>query len=305
LIFLTINCSNVSANQSNYQLTLSKITKSTEVITYDKDKWKDSISRKEMPDDWFKGDPHKIGAKSKTTFKVFFDRKKSSSDLFFFIFDDFIPENVSLLLLLDEELYEEIEKDIDDKYDRQYKVWVVYYENWDYTTKEFKEEAERSNRRKFIFQDPEDYGKLLVDFNSWLFDINKTLNYYNLSVSPVSKKDFLWNLILDDLIIVNPFQKYLEDLMDGLNIKKVKIKEDTFIWERNGRKDYTVELEFGDQGFPITFIIRNNKGKIIYEIISSDSRPLIYVILGVSITIATFIVIVSIKRWKKIRSNDH
>ncbi|MFX0073286.1 MAG: hypothetical protein ACFFAO_19575, partial [Candidatus Hermodarchaeota archaeon] len=218
------------------------MTKSSEVTKYDKVKWKKTISSDEMPDDWFKGDAEKVKAKSKTTFTIFFDRKKSSSDLFFFIFDDFIPVNVSLFLLLDEELYDEIKEDIDNKYDRKYNVWVVYYEKWDYTIKKFEEEAEHSNRRKFIFQDPEDYSKILDDFNSWLVYINYTLNLYNLSVSEVDKKDFFWNLILDDLVIANPFQRYMEKLVDKLDIKNVIIKENRFIWERKGRDDYFVEL---------------------------------------------------------------
>ena len=55
-------CSNVLAASSTYQLPLTKITKFNEVVTYDKDAWKETISTKNEPDDWFEGDADKIRA---------------------------------------------------------------------------------------------------------------------------------------------------------------------------------------------------------------------------------------------------
>lgn len=296
-------CSNVFATSSTFQLPLTKLTKFNEVVIYDKDAWRETISKKINPDDWFDGDADKIGAKNKVTFTKIYDRKKGASSLFFSIFDSFLPENVSLMLFSDPEIFDLISEDIDEQYGR-YEVWMVYHEEWDYTIKNFEEDADHSNRRQFILKNPEDYRDILKDYNDWVVQLNETLNEFNMTISKVGKEDFLWDLILNDLIIASPFESYLHRLIEELNINNAKIRDNTLILERNEREDYTIEAKYGDQGFQSSFIVRDKNGKIIYEIQSSDSRLLVYIISGISIAVIISITIVAITRWKKIHSND-
>jgi len=294
-------CSNVVAASSAYQLPLTKITKFNEVVTYDKDAWKETISTKDEPDDWFEGDADKIRAKNKVTFTKIYTKKKGASSLFFSLFNSFIPDNVSLLLFSDPEIKDLISEEIDEQYGK-YEVWIVYREVWDYTIKNFKEDADHSNRRQFILKDPEDYHDILKDYNNWVVELNETLNEFNMTISKVGKKDFLWDLIVNDLIIASPFESYLHRLIEELNINNAKIRDNTIIIERKERELFTIEAKYGDQGFQSSFIVRNKNGKIIYEIQGSDSRSLVYIISGVTIAVIISITIVAITRRKRIPS---
>ena len=304
LLFLLNFCSNTYAIQSDYQLNLTKLTKSNEVVKNNKDKWKDTISMEQMPNDWFRGEANKEGAKSKTLYKIFFDKKKSSSELFFSLFEDFFPENVSEFLFLDPNFTEAIEKEIDENFDTEYNVWVIYREIWKYTTKEFNEDADYSNKKLYILQNPEEYNDLLKDFNGWIDLINETLYQYNFTIPKVSKEDFLWNLLLKDMVIASPNKQYLKKLVDKLDLaKKVEISNNELIWEKKGRKDYIVKIQFGDQGFQTLFLIEDDEGNTIYEIKGSDTRLMIFIIITVNIAVIILIIVVGFIRWKKIVSS--
>jgi len=294
-------CSNVFAASSTYQLPLTKITKFNEVVTYDKDAWKETISTKDEPDDWFEGDADKIRAKNKITFTSIFSKKKGASSLFFTMFKSFIPDNVSLLLFSDPEIKDLISEEIDEQYGK-YEVWMVYREVWDYTIKNFEDDADHSNRRQFILKNPEDYHDILKDYNNWVVELNETLNEFNMTIFKVSKKDFLWDLIINDLIIASPFESYLHRVIEELNINNAKIRDNTLILERNERELFTIEAKYGDQGFQSSFIVRNKNGKIIYEIKNSDSRLLVYTISSVTIAVIVSITIIAIIRRKRIHS---
>ena len=179
---------------------------------------------------------------------------------------------------------------------------MVYREVWDYTIKEFKEDADHSDRRQFILKDPEDYRALLKDYNDWVVQLNETLKDPNIIISKVGKEVFLWDLILNDLIIASPFESYLHRLIEELNINNAKIRGNTLILERNAREVYTIEAKFGDQGFQSSFIVRNKNGKIIYEMQNSDSRLLVYTISSITIAVLFLISFIAIKRWKRIHS---
>jgi hypothetical protein len=304
LLFLLNYCSNAYANQSNYQLNLTKLTKSNEVVKYNKTKWKETISKESMPNDWFGGEAQKEGAKSKTLYKIFFDRKKSSSELFFSFFEDYFSENVTLFFLSDPDFTKAIENEIDENYNTKYNVWIIYHEIWKYTTKDFGEEADHSNKKLYILQNPEDYNEILKDFNSWIDLINETLYYFNLTIPKVNKADFLWNLLLKDMVIATPNKQYITKLVDGLGLaKKIEISDNELIWERKGRDDYIVKIQFGDQGFQTLFLIEDNKGNTIYEIRGTDTRLMIFIIIAMNIAIITMILVVGIIRWKKVVSN--
>ena len=294
-------CSNVFAASSTYQLPLSKLTKFNEVIKYDKDAWRETISKNDKPDDWFDGDADKSGAKSKVTFTRIYEKKKGASSLFFSLFDSFIPENVSLLLFSDPEIVDLISEDIDEQYGK-YEVWVIHRVVWDYTIEEFEEDADHTNRRQYILKNPEDYHDILKDYNDWVENLNETLNKFNMTISKVGKKDFLWDLIINDLIIASPFESYLYRLIDELNINNAKIRDNTLILERNERELFTIEAKYGDQGFQSSFIVRNKNGKTIYEIKNSDSRLLVYTISSVTIAVIVSITIIAIIRRKRIHS---
>ncbi len=294
-------CSSVFANSSTYQLPLTKLTKFNEVVNYDKDAWEETISTKDKPDDWFDGDADKIRAKNKITFTSMYPTKKGASTLFFSMFSSFIPENVSLLLFSDPEIEDLISEEIDEQYGK-YEIWMVYREVWDYTIEEFKEDADHSDRRQFILKDPEDYRDLLKDYNDWVVQLNETLKNPNIIISKVGKEEFLWDLIINDLIIASPFESYLHRLIEELNLNNAKIRGNTIILQRNAREVYTIEAKYGDQGFQSSFIVRNKNGKIIYEIQSSDSRLLVYTISSVTIAVLILISFIAIKRWKRIHS---
>jgi len=123
------------------------------------------------------------------------------------------------------------------------------------------------------------------------------LQMLGLSVPIYSDEEFFWLLILDDLIVASPVDKYLGEIVDALNINDAEVKNNNLIIDQSGSKDYKVEILFGSNGMAESYEIKTESGDIIYEISQDNAIKIVLVIIPIIFIIGVVsIVIVAIKK---------
>ncbi len=276
---------------STYQHTLAKGTDDFVVNLYNSADWKTTVDSTLTPSDWFEGEANITNAKSKTTLKGWTVNTWDTYDVLTSIF---MPEYFSfgeiLTLLNIMKLQEYNETTINANYTNKYNLWYGLRAVWNYTSNDYEENPSYSDRI-IIFQNPLDFKSMLNDYNNLAEDLNNNIFKFSpYSFPNISADDFLWHLALKGLAIAEPHSNYLESLIAELGCENASVSGSTLIIERYGLTNYTVEIFYGDKGIMASFTVKDISNTIIYQITSSNSEWLFYLILV--IVSASFVVLI-------------
>ena len=288
---------------TTYQLGLRKSTDEYTVITYDDDGWKATINPASNPKEYFEGDANVTGAKSKQTIKGWVDQTYTTYDallsLYFAIFE-YITWN-TFQGNLTAAGYNETT--INANYTNTYNAWYGVSAEWWFTDGEFEEKPDNNASRIIIMKDPSDFKAILDNSNAIIeailndSDIHWSIKLY---FSNKTADEFLWQLALNGLAIAEPHGNYLESLVSELGCESTSASGSTLIFERYGLTNYTVEISYGDKGTMSSFTVKDIDGDIIYQITSSNSEWLFYLILIIvsagSVVLIVYAVIINRKR---------
>ncbi|GAH82317.1 unnamed protein product, partial [marine sediment metagenome] len=214
-------------------------------------------------------------------------------------FLSFVAFGVLSGLMIDEGFNETY---INESYNNNFSSWFGLRAIWSYTTKTY-EEKPSTNDIITILDDPSDSKTMLDDYNTLATELNANPV---ILASPfrfpnVSADGFLWALIFSGLAIAGPQADYLNSLVTELGCENVTVSGSTLIIERYGLTNYTVEISYGEKGMMSSFTVKNISGTIIYQITSSNSDWVFYLILIIVAVSAVAIVTFLIIRKKKLR----
>ena len=302
IIFFGFLSTVVSAS-TTYQLGLAKSTNEYTIIQYDDDGWKATINPASNPKEYFEGDANVTGAKSKQTITWWFDQTYTTYyallSLYFSIFE-YVAWN-TFLGNLTAAGYNETT--INGNYTNTYKAWYGVSAEWWFTDGEFEEKPDNNASRIIIMKDPSNFKLILDDCNSIIEDIlsdSKIDTNLKFLLSNKTADEFLWQLAFNDLAIAKPQTDYLESLVSELECESTSATGSTLIFERYGLTNYTGEISYGDKGTMSSFTVKDIDGDIIYQITSSNSEWLFYLILIIvsasSVVLIVYVVIRNRKR---------
>ncbi len=299
IILMGLISTSVSANPT-YEIALTKGTEIFEVTKYDSDGWENTVGITTMPDDWFEGDSNKTGAQGKYTVKGWNYLKLKTYDIILQVM--LSTEQFIAFMAFSGLGYNETE--INNNYTNSYWLWSGEGAEWDFTDSEFNETADDSNSKIIVLKNPEDYNKILDDYNE-LVDtiINDSIVPLPIKMqfSNITADELLWKLIFDGLATASPFNEYLNALINALNVQNTTINQNTIVIERYGVTNYTVEVSYGSKGTLSTFVVKDVSGQIIYQITSYNTEWIFFTIL---LTIGiSFAGIVSYMLFRKFKLN--
>ncbi|MHA1988451.1 MAG: hypothetical protein ACW98D_17615 [Promethearchaeota archaeon] len=266
---------------STYQHTLTKGTEEFVVELYNDAEWKNTVDSSLTPSDWFEGEANVTNAKSKATLIGWVPTTWDTYDVFTSIFmREFFnsTETFALLFIMDSQGYNETT--INANYTTNYNLVYGLRAVWNYTTKDY-EENPSSTEGIIIFPDPLKYKVMLDDYNALAEDLNGNfaIQLSGLSFPNVSADEFLWQLIFSGFASSGPHGNYLESLVSELGCENTSVSGSTLIIERYGITNYTVEISYGERGMMSSFTVKDISGTIIYQITSSNSEWIFYLIL--------------------------
>ena len=301
IILLGVLSSSISAS-ATYQLNLSKGTDEFTVDLYNDADWKTTVDPLLTTSDWFGGEADVTSAKSKITLKGWATRTWTVYDvLTSIIMPEFLSfvafgELSGLMILAGfNETY------INESYNNNFSSWFGLRAIWSYTTQTY-EEKPSTNDIVIILDDPLDTKTMLDDYNALATELNvKFENKSIYSFPNVSADDFLLQLVFDGLAIAGPQTDYLNAIVTELGCENVTVSGSSLILERYGLTNYTVEVSYGEKGMMSSFTVKDLGGTTIYQITSSNSEWLFYLILIIVAVSAVAIVTFLIIRKKKLR----
>ena len=302
IILLGVLSSSISAS-ATYQLNLSKGTEEFTVDLYNDEHWETTVGPSLTTSDRFGGEANVTNAKSKITLKGWATRTWTVYDVLTSIimpeFLSFVAFGVLSVLMIDEGFNETY---INESYNNNFSSWFGLRAIWSYTTKTY-EEKPSTNDIITILEDPSDSKTMLDDYNTLATELNANpvILASPFSFPNVSADGFLWALIFSGLAIAGPQADYLNSLVTELGCENVTVSGSTLIIERYGLTNYTVEISYGEKGMMSSFTVKNISGTIIYQITSSNSDWVFYLILIIVAVSAVAIVTFLIIRKKKLR----
>ena len=286
---------------STYQLTLAKRTDDFVVELYNSAEWKTTVDSNSTPSDWFEGEANITNAKSKTTLKGWTTNTWDTYDVLTSIFmpEYFnFTETMALLFLMDSQGYNETT--INANYTNDYSLWYGWRAVWNYTSNDYEESPSYSDGI-IILQNPLDYKSMLDDYNNLAEDLNGNffIQFSGYSFPNVSADEFLWQLALNGLAIAEPHGDYLESLITELGCENASVSGSTLIFKRYGLTNYTVEISYGDKGIMSSFTVKDIGDTVIYQITSSNSEWLFYLILILVSTCSVVLVVYLVIRDRR------
>jgi len=292
-LFLIGTLSTSIVASSTYQHTLAKRTDDFVVELYNSAEWKTTVDSNSTPSDWFEGEANITNAKSKTTLKGWVANAWDTYDVLTSIFmpEYFnFTETMALLFLMDSQGYNEttINANYTNNYDLTYGLRAV----WNYTSNDYEENPSYSDGI-IILQNPLDYKAMLDDYNNLAEDLNGNfaIIFSGFKFPNVSADEFLWRLALNGLAIAEPHGDYLESLISELGCENASVSGSTLIFKRYGLTNYTVEISYGDKGIMSSFTVKDIGDTVIYQITSSNSEWLFYLILILVSTCSVVLVV--------------
>jgi len=302
IIFIGVLSTSITAS-TTYQLNLSKGTDEFTVDLYNDADWKTTVDPSLTTSDWFGGEADVTNAKSKITLKGWATRTWTVYDVLTSIimpeFLSFVAFGVLSGLMIDEGFNETY---INESYNNNFSSWFGLRAIWSYTTKTY-EEKPSTNDIITILDDPSDSKTMLDDYNTLATELNANpvILASPFSFPNVSADGFLWALIFSGLAIAGPQADYLNSLVAELGCENVTVSGSTLIIERYGLTNYTVEISYGEKGMMSSFTVKDLGGTTIYQITSSNSDWVFYLILIIVAVSVVALVAFLIIRKKKLR----
>lgn len=282
---------------ATYQLNLVKGTNEFIVEQYNDTDWKTTVDPFLTPSNWFGGEADVTNAKSKITLLGWIPSTWRVFDVLTSIIMPEFLSPIAFLNLSTTMVQAEIDETyINENYNNNFSSWSGWRALWSYTTKTY-EEKQNTNDFVIIIKDPLDVTTMLGDYHAVATELNANPAIINSTYSfpNVSADDFLWALIFNGLAIAGPQTDYLDSLVTELGCENVTVSGSTLIIGRYGLTNYTVEISFGERGMMSSFTVKDIDGVVIYQITSSNSDWLFYLILIIvavcSIALVVFLII--------------
>jgi hypothetical protein len=230
------------------------VASESQITTYDKKDWEKYVGDT-TPDDIWDGDADKEEAKDKTLVKEHEDKKLDVWDVSIILDED--AEDLYEAGLGEE--WEDVVEDAGDLFeslDGKWEFWLITYDSWDFTTKEFDEDPDDEDKEDPILQDPKDAEEILEALN----DITRYITALTLiaggadaataAATAALVPDTYTGDALLRLLIINkgmPMAKDVDDytkaLIKAVDADDAKYDADTNIitFEVEGEKDYIIE----------------------------------------------------------------
>jgi hypothetical protein len=286
-----------------YRLTLTKGTEELTVISYDEEAWNSTVDSTLNPSDWFEGDSNITNAKSKITLKGWTTDTWTIYDWLISVFlpQYYTSEEVFLLLgVMDSQGYNETT--INANYSLNYPLWYGLRSVWNFTDNGYEENPSYRDGI-IILQNPSDYKTVLEDYHNLTSKLNANIaiQMAGYSFVNITADDFLWQLVFSGFGIAEPQSEYLAEVINELGSENVTNSGNTLIFERNGLANYTVEISYGIKGMMSSFTVKDAVGTTIFQITSSNSDWIFYLILIIISSIAVVLVIFIIIRKRKLK----
>jgi hypothetical protein len=194
------------------------------------------------------------------------------------------------------------ETTINANYTSDYVLWYGLRAVWNYTTNDY-EENPSNNDGIIILQDPLEFKTMLDDYNLLKAELNGNIaiQMSGYSFPNISADDFLWQLVLSGLAIAEPQNSYIDSLVSELGCENASVNGSKLIFERYGLANYTVEISYGEKGMMSSFTVKDVDGNVIYQITSSNTEWLFYLILIIVAVCSVAIIAFVIIRNKKLK----
>ncbi|MFW9874804.1 MAG: hypothetical protein ACFFG0_16980 [Candidatus Thorarchaeota archaeon] len=266
----------------NYGVGLTKGTKILIVNKYDETGWQNTVNTSSTPNDWLEGDADELGAQSKITIKGWNLVSWETYDVFISLFlpalfksQDIIP----LLMLMETQGYNETT--INSNYTNSYNLWIGLRSVWNFTISDFEENPSNANDPLLILQYPTDIDDILNDYNNLSNKLNSNpiIQFEGYSFPILDSDEFLWLFIFNGFAVGTPSASYLEEFITTLNCQNATTNDNILIINRLGETIYTVEIAYGNEGTLSLFIVKDIGDNIIYQIVSTNSDWIFYMIL--------------------------
>jgi hypothetical protein len=288
LVIVSLSIYPSTFSDSNYSFAIRSGSQVFEVKNYDEDLWKSTINPLSNPSNLFGGEANISGAKSKlVSLRMGGNYVLTSSIFAYFFFRWF---NVPYNSLLAPNGYDF--EYINGRYPYYHFIWNCEFGYWEFTTKSFKNYADYiqikpdpipPEKHNIILQHPSNFSRILLDYNDFAAIVNNdsTIQAANYSLPLLNGEEFLWQLIIDGLIIANPFNSYLNQIIDVLDCSNASVQDNSLIFRKSGEEIYIVEISFNNFGMIDTLLMKNTENKEFYHITSYYPQYVVYVILGV------------------------
>ncbi|KKM71774.1 hypothetical protein LCGC14_1427200 [marine sediment metagenome] len=278
-----------------YQLTLAKGTDVLTVNQYDDADWKSTVNASTNPSFWFEGDTNIAGAKSKTTILGWNDIAWQTWDAFISLFmsEYFSFEDLIIILnIMDNIGYNETT--INANYTDSYNLWYGVRAVWNFTDGAYLEQPSYTEDI-LVFKDPLDFKTILDDYNTIAAELSGFIQLAGFNFPNLTADDFLWHFALNGFAVASPRPAYLTELINELGCVNVSASGSTLVFERSGETNYVVEITYGKEGTISSFTVKDVGESVIFQIISTNSEWIFYLILVILVAcgagLVAFIVI--------------
>ncbi|MFW9773398.1 MAG: hypothetical protein ACFFEO_14710, partial [Candidatus Thorarchaeota archaeon] len=192
------------------------------------------------------------------------------------------------------------ETTVNANYTNSYNLWYGLRAVWNFTTNEFGELASY-NDGVFTFQDPLDFKLILDDYNILAADLNgeMVIQLAGYSFPILNADEFLWQLALGGLAIATPQSGYLTNLITELGALNTTSNGAIFTFNRYGETNYSVVISYGEKGTLSSFTVKDNDGVVIFQIISTSSEWIFYLVLVILAVCGSGLVVFIIIKKRK------
>lgn len=302
IIFLTIFFFNISkirlTNASfDYSIALEKGTQIYEVKFYNDAVWEQTVNTTSNPNDWFMGDANLIGSKSKTTI---LDWMEDDLLIYILIRDLIIPKNILPVFFFIENYGYNFTYFLNN-YPGYHKVWEYNLNFWDFRSNNDFDYTNDSTTKSIILQNPDEYNKLINDYNNFSTVVNNDsiLQSLGYSLPFLTGDEILWHFILERFTLAAPINNYLITLVNALGCKNVTVQDHSLIIRRKGITNYIVDVIYNNQGNLETFVLKNSEGYEFYKITSYSPKFVVLIIITICLICVSTLIVYHLYRKKK------
>ncbi|TFG16927.1 MAG: hypothetical protein EU531_04950 [Promethearchaeota archaeon] len=281
--------------ESQYSYTNQRGAQFLQIDACDLSQWNDTIGNSLSPEDWFDGAPNKTGNVAKRLYTSGFYYPIRTGQLFRSMFFRWFDVDYWTLHTLGYN-----SSYFDTRYEHWIWIWELDYSQWEFTSEQLDHEPDE-NYYRYVILDPLDYQYLLTNYDDFrqVFNDDPDVQALNYSLPLVSGDEFLFYLVLEDMIVASPVSGYLRDLIDVLDCQNVTLAGNTMELRFHGNEDYTLELKFNENGIVDRNVFKTAQGITFFKITSwypMDFAPLILILSMVGLIA---LIGLQVYKWRK------
>ncbi|MFX1574862.1 MAG: hypothetical protein ACFFB0_19160 [Promethearchaeota archaeon] len=309
LVFFTFLSPPIVGIKHPYKFSYKIGPKIIEVVQYNKTKWNSVINETLEPNKWFSGDSNQKGVRSKFIIRWSFsclNRTISSLISNYFCSKD----KYEIWSMLQNLGYGDIY--INRNYPNTYDIIYIDRTKWEFTNSQFTDKEANIKSLLYAFKTPDNLSSFIKDFFSLKNEVNNNTKAKSVGFSiffNYTLEDFFLFLMLNQIVILEPYEEYLSSLIDNLSLNHTSVQGNTLSMERFGIEKYYIELTYGKNGFYSHFIVKDLDNKVFYKVIVYNTeRSVFSILIGFSsgiVTIIAYAIYRRSKRMKKFRAQLH